>query len=166
MEDRRANLADGARDVVAALPQRHTSVNATTERRFSSDELGMLGPGSPLMATSTSANFASRTLSTIPAGAGATAGVLLVAAALDSNRFTIENAVLNDTHALKPLAIHSLVPYPVLVRLQSTLGSQLGFQLSNENIQDGVVVPPSEYNQVRQMRPNAATIYCSPVCEM
>ncbi|KAI9361647.1 hypothetical protein DFJ73DRAFT_956941 [Zopfochytrium polystomum] len=51
-----------------------------------------------------------------------------------SNRITFENVYLNGIHALRRLEISNLCAFDLLIKLRSNLGSQIAFQLSNENL--------------------------------
>ncbi|CAJ0650018.1 4891_t:CDS:10 [Entrophospora sp. SA101] len=51
-------------------------------------------------------------------------------------RFVLENVYLNELHALRRFEISNISQYTILVKLRSNLGSQIAFQLSNENLPD------------------------------
>ena len=50
------------------------------------------------------------------------------------NKLILENVYLNGLHALCRIQIRNLTPQPLLIKFRSNLGSQIAFQLSNENL--------------------------------
>ncbi|TPX41332.1 hypothetical protein SeLEV6574_g06148 [Synchytrium endobioticum] len=51
-------------------------------------------------------------------------------------RLIIDNVYLNGLHALRRFQIRNICTLPIVVKLRSSLGSQLAFQLTNENLPD------------------------------
>lgn len=70
---------------------------------------------------------------------------------LPSNALELNNVVLKDTYVLRAVEVVSLCDVELKIKLQSTLGEQLGFQLENENLREGRSVGPfqaDDFNQV------------------
>jgi hypothetical protein len=53
-----------------------------------------------------------------------------------AGRLVLENVYLNGLHALRRLEIRNTSRHRLLVKLRSNLGSQIAFQLTNENLPD------------------------------
>lgn len=53
---------------------------------------------------------------------------------VDLPRMVFDPVHLNGLHALQRFEIQNITAFPVLVKLRSNLGSQLAFQLTNENL--------------------------------
>ncbi|RKO89685.1 hypothetical protein BDK51DRAFT_44623 [Blyttiomyces helicus] len=53
-----------------------------------------------------------------------------------SNKLVLDNVYLNGLHALRRFELRNISPYPLTVKLRSNLGSQVAFQLTNENLPD------------------------------
>ncbi|KAL5032177.1 hypothetical protein BDV3_000767 [Batrachochytrium dendrobatidis] len=52
------------------------------------------------------------------------------------NKLVLDNVYLNSLHALRRLEIRNISSTPVIVKMRSNLGSQIAFQLTNENLLD------------------------------
>ncbi|CAG8447057.1 5601_t:CDS:2 [Ambispora gerdemannii] len=52
------------------------------------------------------------------------------------NRLVLDNVYLNGLHSLRSFEIRNISPNRILVKLRSNLGSQIAFQLTNENLPD------------------------------
>ncbi|RUS31123.1 hypothetical protein BC938DRAFT_478418 [Jimgerdemannia flammicorona] len=52
------------------------------------------------------------------------------------SRFVIENVYLNGLHALRRLVLKNVSSHRILIKMRSNLGSQIAFQLKNENLLD------------------------------
>src|SRR5438270_13004255 len=52
------------------------------------------------------------------------------------SRLVLEKVYLNGLHALRRFEIRNLSKSTILVKLRSNLGSQIAFQLKNENLAD------------------------------
>ncbi|KAG5461834.1 MAG: hypothetical protein BJ554DRAFT_5917, partial [Olpidium bornovanus] len=58
---------------------------------------------------------------------------------LHDNRIQFDNVYLNSLHALKRLELRNNAGVPILVKLRSNLGTQVAFQLTNENLPRALV---------------------------
>ncbi len=69
---------------------------------------------------------------------------------LHNNVLTLNNVVLKDTYVLRRIELTNLCDAPLNINIQSDLGEQIGFQLDNENLQDGFDGPlqADDFNQV------------------
>ncbi|CAG8445677.1 3690_t:CDS:10 [Ambispora leptoticha] len=52
------------------------------------------------------------------------------------NRLVLDNVYLNGLHSLRRFEIRNISSHRILVKLRSNLGSQIAFQLTNENLPD------------------------------
>jgi hypothetical protein len=64
-------------------------------------------------------------------------GVQLVSTNLPDSKLSLDAVVTDDRSVLTRFTLQSHVDAPLRVKLHSTMGEQLGFQLSNENLDDG-----------------------------
>ncbi|KAJ3290798.1 hypothetical protein HK104_006518 [Borealophlyctis nickersoniae] len=53
-----------------------------------------------------------------------------------SNKLVLDNVYLNGLHALRRFELRNISPHRLAVKLRSNLGSQIAFQLTNENLPD------------------------------
>ncbi|KAJ3416131.1 hypothetical protein HDV05_003100 [Chytridiales sp. JEL 0842] len=60
------------------------------------------------------------------------------------SRLVLDNVVLNGLHALRRLELRNTSDQEILIKLRSNLGSQIAFQLTNENLPDHDTQPPQQ----------------------
>ncbi|KAI8821376.1 uncharacterized protein EV422DRAFT_40284 [Fimicolochytrium jonesii] len=51
-----------------------------------------------------------------------------------SNKLVLDNVYLNGLHALRRFEVRNVSAFPLTIKLRSNLGSQIAFQLTNENL--------------------------------
>ncbi|KAJ1634027.1 hypothetical protein T492DRAFT_837174 [Pavlovales sp. CCMP2436] len=72
-----------------------------------------------------------------PAMSASGRGTQLVSTNLPDSKLSLDAVVTDDRSVLTRFTLQSHVDTPLRVKLHSTMGEQLGFQLSNENLDDG-----------------------------